>query len=300
MSAVASVSRFRVRDPRFEDVLGSAPRLELVAEVDAHEGPVYVAEEDALYFTTVRTTTVAIKRLELDSGDVSVVVADANQANGMALDRNGHLVVCEQGSWKEPARLSRLERATGERETIVDAVDGLPLNSPNDVVVRRDGSIWFTDPSYGYLQGFRPEPAVPDRLYRVEPYTGDVSVAAIGFDKPNGLSFSLDEQILYVADNGAPHHLLAFDVEEDGNLRGRRRVAVGSPEHPDGLKVDTQDRIYASARNGIHVLAPTGELLGEIELPGAVNFSFGGRGGNTLFITTDTAVWAAVVNAKGA
>jgi gluconolactonase len=270
MTTVASA--FRARDPRFEDVLGDAPRLELVAEVDAHEGPVYVAEEDALYFTTVRTATVAIKRL----------------------------VICEQGTWNEPARISRLDRATGERETIVDAVGGLPLNSPNDVVVRRDGSIWFTDPSYGYRQGFRPEPAVPDRVYCVDPATGDVSVAAIGFDKPNGLAFSLDEQILYVADNGAPHHLLAFDVEEDGSLGGRRRVAVGSPEHPDGLKVDTEDRIYASARGGIQVLAPTGELLGEIELPGAVNFTFGGRGGNTLFITTDTAVRAAVLHAKGA
>jgi gluconolactonase len=298
MTTVASA--FRARDPRFEDVLGDAPRLELVAEVDAHEGPVYVAEEDALYFTTVRTATVAIKRLELESGDVSVVLADANQGNGMALDRDGRLVICEQGTWNEPARISRLDRATGERETIVDAVGGLPLNSPNDVVVRRDGSIWFTDPSYGYRQGFRPEPAVPDRVYCVDPATGDVSVAAIGFDKPNGLAFSLDEQILYVADNGAPHHLLAFDVEEDGSLGGRRRVAVGSPEHPDGLKVDTEDRIYASARGGIQVLAPTGELLGEIELPGAVNFTFGGRGGNTLFITTDTAVRAAVLHAKGA
>jgi gluconolactonase len=274
--------------------------LERVAEVDAHEGPVYVAEEDALYFTTVRTSFGAIKRLDLASGDVTTVLEDANQANGMTLDANGRLLVCEQGTLNEPARISRLDRKTGERETVVESVHGLPLNSPNDVVARRDGTIWFTDPSYGFLQGFRPAPALPDRVYRVDPAGGDISVAASAFDKPNGLAFSLDQNVLYVSDNGEPHHLLAFDVEEDGSLSGRRVVAVGSPGHPDGLKVDTEGRIYASARDGIQVFAPSGELLGEIALPGAVNFTFGGAGGSTLFITTDTAVWAAVLNAKGA
>ena len=129
---------------------------------------------------------------------------------------------------------------------------------------------------------------------------GGISFAADGFDKPNGIALSLDQRVLYVADNGAPHHLLAFDVGEDGPLTGGRRVAVGAPEHPDGLKVDSSDRIYASDRGGIRVLAPNGDLLGEIELPGAVNFTFGGPGGNVLYITTDTAVWAAVLNAKGA
>jgi gluconolactonase len=300
MSTLLSEAAFQVRDPRFADVLGDAPRLERIVEVDAHEGPVYVAEENALYFTTVRTSFVAIKRLDLASGDVSVVVADANHANGMALDRSGHLLVCEQGTKTEPARIARLSRATGERETVIDSVHGLPLNSPNDVVVRRDGTIWFTDPSYGFLQGFRPAPALADRVYRVDPATGEISVAVSEFDKPNGLAFSLDENVLYVSDNGEPHHLLAFDVEEDGSLTGRRRLAVGTPEHPDGLAVDTQDRIYTSASTGIRVLAPGGDLLGEIALPGAVNFTFGGAGGNTLFITTDTAVWAAVLNAKGA
>jgi gluconolactonase len=299
MSVVAATVEFRGHDPRFDVVLGSAPRLDPVAVVDAHEGPVYIAEEHALYFTTVRTDAVAVKRLGLATGDVTTVVEDANFANGMTLARDGRLVVCEQGSHTEPARIARLDRTTGERETVVDSVDGLPLSSPNDVVVDRTGAIWFTDPSYGFLQGFRPEPSLPDRLYRVDP-TGAVSVAAVGFDKPNGLALSLDERILYVSDNGAPHHLLAFDVGADGGLSGRRIVAVGTPEHPDGLAVDTEDRIYASARHGIQVFTPTGDLLGEILLPGAVNFTFGAAGGTTLFITTDTAVWAAELNAKGA
>lgn len=279
--------------------LSTETTLARVADVDAHEGPVYVAEEHALYFTTVRTDSVAIKHLDLASGAISVLVADANNANGMTLDRAGNLLVCEQGSFTQPARISRLDRRTGIRETVVERVGGLPLSSPNDVVARSDGTIWFTDPSYGHLQGFRPEPAVPDRVYRVDP-DGSVVAVASGFDKPNGLAFSLDERTLYVADNGAPHHLLAFDVEADLSLSGRRVVARGTPEHPDGLKVDTDDRIYASARHGIQVFAHSGELFDEIDLPGAVNFTFGGRGGNTLFITTDTAVWAAVLNAKGA
>jgi gluconolactonase len=275
-------------------------RVEPVAYVDAHEGPVYVAEEHALYFTTVRTDSVAIKRLDLATGEITVLVEDANQANGMALDRRGRLVVCEQGTLTADARISTLDRATGERETVLDAVDGLPLNSPNDVVVGNDGSIWFTDPSYGFLQGFRPPPELPDRVYRVDPASGAVAVAATGFDKPNGLAFSLDQRTLYVADNGAPHELLAFDVEEDLSLSGRRVVATGTPEHPDGVKVDTEGRIYASSRDGIQILAPSGELLGEIDLPGAVNFTFGGANGSTLYITADTAIWAAVLNAKGA
>lgn len=274
--------------------------LERIAEVDAHEGPVYVAEEDALYFTTVPTDSVAIKRLDLTSGDVTVLVDDANRANGMALDRRGRLVICEQGTLTEPARISRLDRRSGERETVVDQVDGLPLNSPNDVVLRADGTIWFTDPSYGYLQGFRHEPAAPDRVYRIDPRTRVATAVADGFDKPNGLAFSLDQRTLYVADNGAPHHLLAFDVQDDGSLSGRRVVAVGTPEHPDGVKVDTEDRIYASSRHGIEIFAPSGEVLGGIELPGAVNFTFGGRGGDTLYITADTALWAVQLDAKGA
>jgi gluconolactonase len=299
MSVMGATTEFRSHDERFADVLGAQPRLELLAEVDAHEGPVYVAEEDALYFTTVRTDSVAIKRLGLTDGVVTTIVGDANFANGMALARDGSLVVCEQGSLTEPARISRLDRTTGQRETLVDGIHGLPLSSPNDVVADRSGAIWFTDPSYGHLQGFRPEPSLPDRVYRVEP-TGRITVAASRFDKPNGLAFSLDERVLYVSDNGAPHHLLAFDVEHDGSLGGRRVVAVGTPGHPDGLAVDTADRIYASASSGVHVYDPTGELLGEIVLPGAVNFTFGGRSGTTLFITTDTAVWAAELNAKGA
>jgi gluconolactonase len=270
--------------------------LELVAETDAHEGPVYVPDEDALYFTTVRRDVVAIKRLALADGSISVARADANMANGMALDREGRLLVCEQGTLDTPARITRLDRETGEAETVVEA----DLNSPNDVVVKSDSTIWFTDPSYGDLQGFRPKPLAGDYVYRYDPGSGDLSVVAEGFDKPNGIAFSPDESVLFVSDNGAPHELLAFDVEEGREITNRRRLAVTTPEHPDGLKTDSEGRIYVSHAGGVQVLDPSGALIDQIELPGAVNFAFGGPKRNVLYITADTAIWAAFLDRKGA
>jgi gluconolactonase len=278
----------------------TALRLRRLAETDAHEGPVYVADEDALYFTTVRRERVAIKRLALADGTVSVVREDANMANGMALDRDGALLVCEQGTLTERARISRLHRTTGDVETVVDSWKGLPLNSPNDVVVARDGTIWFTDPSYGHLQGFRPEPQTGDHVYRYDPASGELTAVLDSLDKPNGLAFSPDERIFYVGDNGAPHHLLAYDVVDGARLAGGRVLAAFTPEQPDGIKVDAEGRVYASAAGGIQILDGRGGQIGEIELPGAVNFTFGGPARDVLFITAETAIWAAGVDSKGA
>jgi gluconolactonase len=278
----------------------TAQRLLRVAETDAHEGPVYAADEDALYFTTVRRERVAIKRLALADGTVTVVRADANMANGMALDLNGSLLVCEQGTFAEPARISRLDRRTGTVGTVVDSWNGVPLNSPNDVVVKSDGTIWFTDPSYGHLQGFRPEPQTRDHVFRFDPTSGELTAVLDSLDKPNGLAFSPDERVLYVGDNGAPHHLLAYDVEDGARLAGGRVLATFTPEQPDGIKVDERGRICASAAGGIRIFDERGGQIGEIELPGAVNFTFGGSGRNVLFITTETAVWAAELDTKGA
>jgi len=313
VNADVRVPPFVTRDPRFDAVLGDAPQFVRVVDTNAHEGPVYVPEDDALYFTTVprrdaqdvphvSIARLALAGLEFPLGPdrVTTVRERANVANGMALDHDGFLIVCEQGTRNTLARISRVDRVTGHAETVVAGLGGVLLNSPNDVVVRSDGTIWFTDPSYGHLQGFRPEPQVGDLVYRYDPRTDALAVAADSFDKPNGLAFSPDEQTLYVADNGARHHLLAFEVLRGGrHMNGRRVLAVGTPEHPDGLKVDTEGRIYASALNGIQVFDPSGTLLGEILLPGAVNFTFGGPGRNVLFIIADTAIWAAVLNAKG-
>jgi gluconolactonase len=316
--ATTSDPAFRAFAPGFAEVVGDAPRLSLVAEVDAHEGPVYFGDENALYFTSLPRPnrdgcpSVQIKRLALDEPrDVSVLVTDANAANGMTSDGAGRLIVCEQGSDSEPARITRVDRKTGAWELVVQDWRGQPFNSPNDVALASDGAIWFTDPSYGHLQGFRPEPAVGDYVYRHDPATGETAAVADSLDKPNGIAFSPDERVLYITDSGAnqepgsyhvdrPHHVRAFDVLDGRRLSGERLFAVVTPGFPDGLKVDVDGRVYASSFSGVQVFAPDGELLGEIRLPGAVNFCFGDPERDLFLITTDTAVWAAVMAAKGA
>jgi gluconolactonase len=269
--------------------------------LDAHEGPVYVPDEHALYFTSLprpgdTAPVVDIKRLDLGSGEDTVLVPDARMANGMALDHYGALIVCEQGTFTLPAAIARVNRFTGERETVVDA----PLNSPNDVVVKSDGTIWFTDPSYGWLQGFRPEPAGSDAVYRYDPRTGELALVAEGFYKPNGLCFSPGETTLYVGDSGAPRHVKAFDVVDGRALAGERVLAEIEPGYPDGMKVDAEGRLYVSFAGGVQMLSPTGEPLDEIALPGAVNFCFGGPDNDVLFITADTAIHAVHLSTKGA
>jgi gluconolactonase len=282
--------------------------LEKLVDVDAHEGPVYVESELTLYFTTLPQpgAEVAIKRLDLTTLEVATVRESANGANGMTLAPDGRLLVCEQGTPRERARISAVDRGTGKAETVVDALAGLPLNSPNDIVVARDGAIWFSDPSYGFLQGFKPRPAHGDYVYRFD--RGGLEVVEDSFDKPNGLAFSPDESVLYVGDSGAnhevgtfeparPHHIRAFDVVDRRRLANGRLLATITPGFPDGIKVDADGRVYSSSFSGVQVFSPDGDLLDEILLPGAVNFAFGGT---TLFITTDTAIWAAELSSKGA
>jgi gluconolactonase len=256
--------------------------IERVIETDAHEGPVYVRAERALYFTTQRAgRRVDIMRLSLPDRRISTVVADASAANGMALDHDGRLLVCEQ----QPAAIARVDPATGERETVVDAYRGLPLNSPNDVVVKSDGSIWFTDPSYAHLQGFGPEPQLGDNVYC---HDGELELAADGFVKPNGLAFSPDESVLYVGDSEACV-IDAFDVDYGRLLVNRRRFATIEHGYPDGLKTDRRGNVYTTGGPGLLVFSPTGALLREIDLPGAVNFAFAG---DRLLVTADDAIWS--------
>ena len=285
--------------------------VERIADVDAHEGPVWL--DGALYFTTVPrpgrvSPRAAIKRLSFDDHEITVVPADVVMPNGMAADREGMLIVCDQGGPSVPAQLRRVHPHTGETSTLIDNWHSLPLNSPNDVAVKSDGTIWFTDPAYGYLQGFRPEPRVGDFVYRFDPATGSLAVVADAFNKPNGIAFAPDESVLYVTDSGAnqepgsyyvdlPHHVLAFDVVGGRHLANERLFAIVTPGFPDGIKVDTTGRVYVSSSVGVQVFSADGDALGQIDVPSAVNFAFAE---DELLITADTAVWAAALDLKGA
>jgi gluconolactonase len=311
---------FLQHSPAFRDVIGPNPTYATLIETDAHEGPVYVATSNSLFFTTVPRIIdvpltgdkeVSIKRLDLGSLELSTVCATSNMANGMTLEHDGKLLVCEQGTKSTPARISRLDPETGKRETVVAEWFGLPFNSPNDVVVRRDGTIWFTDPSYGYLQGFRNPPLVGDFVYRYDPATRDLSVVADSFNKPNGLAFSPDEQTLYIVDSAViqapgtyhvnlPHHVRAFTVRAGRQLVEDRLFAVVTPGWPDGIKLDSEGRVYVSSGTGVKVYQPDGTWLGEILAPGVANFTFGGPGKNVIYMCTDKAITAATIAARGA
>ena len=314
-------STFTVFRDGFRTVLGKSFRRPVLIETNAHEGPVYARAEHALYFTTVPEPgpkNIAIMRLPLagdtfpfTAGPLEVVRQPSNMANGMCLDRKGRLVICEQGTTTEHARIARMDLKTRQIETVADRWRGLPFNSPNDVVVKSDGTVWFTDPDYGAIQGFKPKPESGVFVYRHDPATGETAVVADSFNKPNGLAFSPDERVLYVTDTGAnqapgtyfpnlPHHIRAFDVHNGRHLQGDRLFAVVSPGCPDGLKLDTKGRVYTSSATGVQVFSPDGDLLGEIAAPGVANFTFGGPKNDVLFILGDTKIWQAKLKAKGA
>jgi gluconolactonase len=317
----ADGAAFAVYRDRFRAVLGTRFQRSMLIETNAHEGPVYVATEHALYFTTAPEPgpkNIAIRRLQL-AGDEFPFTAQAldtvrfpsNMANGMTLDRDGQLVICEQGFKETPARISRMDLKTRTVEPVVDQWRGLHFNSPNDVVVKSDRTVWFTDPNYGEIQGFKGAPEVGAYVYRHDPATGETAVVADSFNKPNGLAFSPDESVLYITDTGAnqapgtyfvglPHHVRAFDVHDGRRLRNERLFAVVSPGVPDGIKLDVQGRVYTSSGTGVQVFTPEGDLIGEIMAPGVANFAFGGPNNDILFILCDRVIWQAKLQARGA
>ena len=248
-----------------------------------------------------------VLRLDEASGAVSAFLAPADYHNGHTVDRQGRLVSCEQGG----RCISRIEH-DGTRRVLVDRFQGKRFNSPNDVIVKSDGSIWFSDPTYGidsdYEGDAAPEEIGGSHVYRLDPDAGEVAAVATDFVMPNGLAFSPDERLLYIADTGASHvkngprHIRIAEVGADGRSLGPAKLfAECTSGMFDGFRVDAKGNIWSSAADGVHVYAPDAALIGKIKVPEVVaNVCFGGPKGNRLYICATTSLYAVYVNARGA
>jgi gluconolactonase len=260
------------------------------------EGPVWVARDRALIFSDIPADQLKRWSDEDDrEGKLTTFREPSHQANGNTLDRDGRLVTCEHAS----RRVTRTEH-DGTVSVLVDRFEGKRFNSPNDVVVRRDGTIWFTDPPYGLPRGASRE-LEKNHVFRFDPATRDIRIVADDFDMPNGLCFSPDEKTLYIADSGTPHHIRAFNLSGDGRLANGRIFCTIDSGAPDGIRCDEHGNIWSSAGDGVHVFAPDGTLLGKIPVPETpANLCFGGDEGKTLFITARTSLYRITVNVRGA
>ncbi|GEO12358.1 SMP-30/gluconolactonase/LRE family protein [Microvirga aerophila] len=292
-------------DERFRRLAVGNARLEKLAEgCRWAEGPAYFPAGRYLVWSDVPNDR--MMRYDETSGAVSVFRAPSGYSNGNTVDTQGRLVTCEHGF----RRVTRTEH-DGSITVVASHHDGKRFNSPNDVVVKSDGSIWFTDPAYGIdtdYEGHKAESEIGGcHVYRVDPQSGAVTRVADDFVRPNGIAFSPDEKRLYVADTGATHvpdgprHIRVFDVAEDGGLAGGSVFATCTNGLFDGFRLDDFGRIWTSAGDGVHCYDPDGTLIGKILVPENVaNVVFGGPKRNRLYICATTSLYAVMLYVNGA
>ncbi|MEP5729729.1 MAG: SMP-30/gluconolactonase/LRE family protein [Sulfitobacter sp.] len=290
--------------PEFNDcIIGHARVERLWTGARWSEGPVWFAAGRYLLWSDIPNNR--IMRFDETDGNVSVFRDPSNNSNGHTVDRQGRLISCEHLS----RRVTRTE-FDGTVNVVADSFEGKRLNSPNDVVVKSDGSIWFTDPSYGILMDYEGDRAQSEigacHVYRADPLTGDVRIVADDYVKPNGLAFSPDESLLYIADTGVTHrpggpaHIRRHQVAPDATLSGGEVFATCTAGLFDGFRLDRAGRIWSSAADGVHCLSPEGELIGKIHIPEMVgNVCFGGPKLNRLFICGTTSLYSIYLNVNG-
>jgi gluconolactonase len=296
---------FEVLDKRFERYTLPIVFLEkLHGGMRWAEGPVYFGDRRCLIWSDLPSNRML--RWDAQTEQVTVFRSPSNFSNGNTRDREGRLVTCEHRG----RRVTRTEWS-GDLTVLAESYQGKRLNSPNDVVVKSDGTVWFTDPTYGIsaeYEGGKADTEIGScNVYRLDPRDGSLRVVVDDFRRPNGLAFSPDEKILYIADSGFwpnpawPHHIRAFHVAEDGRLSGSRVLAEVSPGIPDGFRVDVEGNIWTSAGDGVHCIEPGGDLIGKINVPEKVaNVCFGGPARNRLFICGFTSLYAIYLNTRGA
>lgn len=299
--------RIDVLDRRFVYKQGNAAIERIATGFRWTEGPVWFGDAGCLVFSDIPNNR--LMRWQESDGHLSVFRQPSNNTNGNTRDRQGRLLSCEH----DARRVTRTE-LDGAITVLIDRFDGKPLNAPNDIVVKSDGSVWFTDPGYGIdgpYEGHAAEAELPRNVYRLDPATGQASVVAGDFTRPNGIAFSPDEARLYVVDtgisHGGPSHIRVFDVEGERLVRGRVFAGDFAPGMSDGLRCDVDGNVWCSmgwgdpSEDGVRCYAPNGDLIGKVHLPeGCANLCFGGRKKDRLFMCASTSVYALYVNGKGA
>ncbi|MDE3765058.1 SMP-30/gluconolactonase/LRE family protein [Sinorhizobium meliloti] len=299
---MADSPHYDIRDERFRSlIVGSAALEELYRGCRWAEGPVWFSDLDCLIWSDIPNQR--MMRWTPDSG-ASVFRSPSNYVNGNTRDRQGRLISCEHGG----RRVTRTEH-DGRITVLADSYEGKRLNSPNDAVVHSDGSIWFTDPTYGILsdyEGDKAEPEQPTRnVYRIDPLSGAIKAVVRDFIQPNGLAFSPDEARLYIADSGSakhevPRHIRVFDVAADGVLANGRYFCSIDNGNPDGFRFDVAGNLWCGAADGVHCFDTDGTLLGKILVQQTVsNLTFGGPKKNRLFITATQSLYSIYTATNG-
>jgi gluconolactonase len=289
---------YETLDERFSPCTDGDVQLErLYGDCRWAEGPVYFPAGRYLAWSDIPNDRML--RWDETTGAVGVLRHPAGNTNGHTVDRQGRMISCEHGN----RRVTRTEY-DGSITVLADNYQGKRLNSPNDAIVRSDGSIWFSDPTYGIrsdYEGFAAESEIGSRnVYRLDPATGAIRVVADDFNQPNGLAFSLDERKLYIADSAADV-MRVFDVTDDQTLAGGSIFATPTNGTFDGFRLDNTGRIWTSAGDGVHCYHPDGTLLGKILVPETVaNVVFGGPKHNQLFICATTSVYSVRLSVTGA
>jgi len=300
-------NRVEALDKRFKYKVGNAAIERVATGFRWAEGPVYVRGGRYLLWSDIPNNR--IMRLLEEDGHLSVFRSPSNYSNGNTLDREGRLITCEH----DARRVTRTEH-DGTITVLIDSFQGKKLNAPNDVVVASDNAIWFTDPGYGIFgnyEGHKAEPELPPRVYRIDAASGQATIVADDFDKPNGLAFSPDEKKLYIIDTGATHggrsNMRVFDVVGAKLANNKVFAEDFAPGFTDGVRTDIDGNVWCSMgwadpkEDGVRCYTPNGELIGKIHLPETCsNLCFGGPKRNRLYITGSTSVYAVYVETQGA
>src|SRR3954468_15869333 len=297
----------KIIDPSFARYRIAQTKVERIAAgMRWCEGPVWFGDGRYLLWSDIPNNR--IMRWDEETGRVSVFRKPSNNANGNTRDRQGRLLTCEH----DTRRITRTEY-DGSITVVADRYDGKPLNSPNDIVCKSDGSIWFTDPPFGILglyEGHVEKPELPTNLYRWDAKTQKLAVAAGDINRPNGLAFSPDEKRLYIIEAGAtPRVVRVYDVVDGGSRLSNGKVFLTAEPGgtPDGFRVDVDGNLWmgwgmgTEALDGVNVFNSEAKLIGRIDLPErSANLCFGGRYRNRLFMCGSTSVYSLYVNTQGA